>query len=197
MRSNRGFTVIELILTVSMVAVLVAVAMPALKRSTARHNAKGAGMGLASDMMYARQLALTENNTFHVCFDVANNRYTIIDDNSSDGVDGPDCVTAVDDDSIVQTVNLLNSVTFGYSAGAEGPPEAPVDLASDVNAGDGVGFAGNIAQFNPNGTTNSGYVYVNNQDPYNDTYAVGIPGSATGNILTWRLEPETSNNWSR
>jgi len=176
--------------------IVLAISVPQLRVWSARHNVKGAGMDLAADMMLARQLALTENNRYYACFDVVNNRYTLIDDNSSDGIDGADCVTPTGDDTIFRTVVFLNSVDFGYSDGAQGTPDNPtVTLSSDADAADGVGFAGNIARFNPNGTASTGYVYINNQ--YKDTYSIGITNSATGNIQTWRLAPGTTGDWSR
>jgi prepilin-type N-terminal cleavage/methylation domain-containing protein len=73
----RGFTVIELIITMAILAVLVLIAIPSFQRIAINGNLKTAARDLIADFNALREKAMAENTQFDLTFDVGNNRYTV------------------------------------------------------------------------------------------------------------------------
>lgn len=74
--SPHGFTLIELLLVVAIVGILSAIVLP----SSTPHlpeQLKGAAHALASDLAWARSLAVQYESRYGVTFDVTRNRYVL------------------------------------------------------------------------------------------------------------------------
>jgi len=76
LRQKKGFTLVELIMTMLLMAVMAAVAIPLF---VDLHSVKvdSAAKKLVSDLSYARQLARNRNAIYGVSFDVVANSYTV------------------------------------------------------------------------------------------------------------------------
>ncbi len=64
--SERGFTLIELIITVALMAIVGTIALPFFQGIAANGNLKAAAANLASDFSLSRQRALAENTMYRI-----------------------------------------------------------------------------------------------------------------------------------
>lgn len=69
MRSNRGFTLIELMLALAVSGILAAVAVPVFIESSARNSVWTASETIGSQIRQARLKAISRNTLFRVRFD--------------------------------------------------------------------------------------------------------------------------------
>ena len=80
---KRGFTLVELMIVIAVIAIISAIAAPNFTTYMAQRRLNGAARMVMSDLMAARQKAVTQNNQFRVIF--SGNQYTILDDDDNDG----------------------------------------------------------------------------------------------------------------
>jgi prepilin-type N-terminal cleavage/methylation domain-containing protein len=66
MRGSQGLTLVELILCMAILAVLLAVASPILAQFSSGYKLRAATRELATDLQFARLLAVKENRSFQV-----------------------------------------------------------------------------------------------------------------------------------
>ena len=82
---KKGFTLIELIIVLSIVIVVAGISIPVYNNLKPRYRLNGAARQVTSDMMWARMQAVSQNNEFMVDFVDAQHKYTILDDNNNNG----------------------------------------------------------------------------------------------------------------
>lgn len=174
---TSGFTLVEVIVVLVIIAVLGSVAVPAYTKYLPNIRLKNAAMDLYMNMQKARMGAVKDHTDWAIEFDPAANTYTIYSD-SGDG----DWSTA-GDNVAVETVQLLN-----YQSGVQyGPGNVPAgnnSVSGEAMPADNVSYSANRVTFDPLGTAKGGYVYLDNQD--DTAYAVGTLFT-TGriSILKW------------
>ena len=111
MRSERGFTLLEIIIVVGLIGVLGAIALPVLSESTNRNAVWTASEQIGSQVRQARLKAITRNSPFRVVFDCpATGQYRVL---AVDGtIDDEDrCSNTVDGDSGVFV--MPTNISFG------------------------------------------------------------------------------------
>jgi len=83
---TRGFTVVELIITMAILAILVLIAIPSFQRIAINGNLKTAARDVIADFNALRENAMANNTQcarpatgecFDLTFDLGNNRYTV------------------------------------------------------------------------------------------------------------------------
>ena len=75
-RRSAGFSLIELLLVIALLAILAAVVLPS-SNPTIHDQLNSAARIVATDLAYARSLAVTHGSTYRVVFDVDENRYVL------------------------------------------------------------------------------------------------------------------------
>lgn len=72
---NLGFTITELLLVLTLIGILSAISMPALKGFSATRRLKASAATLRSLLTFAGDMAITDRTTYLVVFDLDNDRY--------------------------------------------------------------------------------------------------------------------------
>jgi len=72
----RGFTIMELIIALVIMAILTMIAIPSFHRITINENLKTAARDLIADFNGLREMAMAQNQQFDLTFNVGTNTYT-------------------------------------------------------------------------------------------------------------------------
>ena len=174
MKSQFGFTMLELLVAVAIVGIAAGLAMPDLVSFMANFRLKGAANGLYSDMQYTKMNAIKQNKNWAIVFDPNAGKYYICSDQ------GGDDSWALSQNTIEKEVTLpdQSGVAFGYGSASKDATDA-----GGTNFDDNVTFDNNYAIFNPVGSGTSGYAYLENNK--NTTYAVGKASTGFIYIKKW------------
>ena len=72
---KKGFTLTELIITLALIAIVGAIAMPSFNRMTVNGNLRSAARDIQGRIAYLKERAMADNTQYTFTFDKANNRY--------------------------------------------------------------------------------------------------------------------------
>jgi prepilin-type N-terminal cleavage/methylation domain-containing protein len=171
---SSGFTLIEVVMTMVILAILAAVAIPGFAAWLPNYRLKAAARDLVSNLQLAKMGAVKQNKTWAVIFDpgVTPGRYFICSDDNGDGWDGP---PAMGGNDVVQKEAGLESYGNGTDFG-HGNATHPVGATFGTND---ISYTtpDEVAIFSSKGTVNNlGYVYLSNTR--GACWAVGTPSTA-------------------
>lgn len=185
MRSKAGFTLIELMVVIGIIAIMSAIAIPNLMNP--EHKLKKAATGLMADIQKTRSMAIKTNKTWGIWFDNDNNRYIISSDAGTD-----DAWSKIDADQIIEKEVVFSGDMAGVQYG-HGAATKTVTGGSSFPKEDST-YSSEVLTFNPKGICSAAvsgygyrYVYLEHKDL---TYAVGT--GATGIVRLFRWD---GNNW--
>jgi Tfp pilus assembly protein FimT len=181
-RGPRGFTVIDLVFTCTVVCVMCAVAVPQMRSTIERSRTVAAARYLASRMALARAQAVGRSTSVALRFveGAAGITVTAIQDGNRNGVRARDIDLQIDraTEPPVMLADLFPGVEIGLTP--QTPGSDPVQIGGT-----------NILSFTAHGTASSGSVYIRGRD--GSQWAVRVLG-ATGRIRVLRLDP-VSGEW--
>jgi prepilin-type N-terminal cleavage/methylation domain-containing protein len=142
MKKNSGFTLIEILITLAIGALLVGMALPNITNLIVKNRLENQIRRIYSDLMNARNMAMLKNRTHFVVF--AANAWTVFaDTDNNDTHDGGDTIVLTR-----SAVDLVPSFSFSTNV--------PQNAVVVENVGGWIGFnARGIARTGnePNGTT--------------------------------------------
>ncbi|MDD5724076.1 MAG: GspH/FimT family pseudopilin [Syntrophales bacterium] len=82
---SRGFTLVEIMIVIAVMAILAAIAAPNFQTYMTQRRLNGAARQVMTDMMEARMRAATQNNQFRIFF-LDNHRYQVLDDDNNNNL---------------------------------------------------------------------------------------------------------------
>ncbi len=169
-RNEKGFTLIELMLVVAIVAVMSIMAFPTFSGWIARARLRDAARTVYSDLQLARIKAIETGGEWRINFNPDDNSYTVISS-------GPDMdLDNSADDNVVEKVVRIPEKSKGVVFGTD---QGPVPGLSEPD--DGISFGGNSVDFNYMGSVDGlgGSIYLKNER--SETFAI-VVSSANARI---------------
>jgi prepilin-type N-terminal cleavage/methylation domain-containing protein len=155
-RSERGFTLVEVMMTVMLIGILTSMAMFQFGAARPGMVADGAMRVVMSQLNSARELAVAQKRRVQVQFDTANNRLTVT------RFDEPEGTT------------LLAQVPFEGGVKYGGDDDVAIDTPDKFGKGAPIDFgAAQLIQFNTEGMLVDG-----SGNPINGTVFLNIPDIA-------------------
>jgi len=171
----RGFTIMELISTFSMLGILCAIAIPAFSSWLPEYRLKSAVRDLYSNLQLARVKSIKYNRDYRIIFDVAGKGYSLV---SPDGTVERE----------ISFVNYDKNGGIGYGGG-KATKNATVD--GGTLPVDGVSYQYNKISFDPRGLgSGMGYAYLKNKR--GTSYAIG---SWITGIIVLKKWNEAKGRW--
>ena len=191
-KRQTGFTLIELMVVIGIIAIMAGFAVPAVMNWLPNYRLKAAARDLYSNMQKARFEAVKTNSGYAVLFDTAAGNYQLLSDPGPDGnwgtlddtndKPGNDGIYGNADDIPEKLPFVLTKYGSGIAYG-HGNATTNATVAGGVFPIDEVSYNSNVVVFNSRGTSSAGYVYI--QNSYNNTFAIGSLSSGAIRFKKW------------
>jgi type IV fimbrial biogenesis protein FimT len=109
MSYQKGFSLVEIMIVITLLGILAAIAVPNLQPFMAQRRLNGAARQIMSDLMEARMKTVSQNNMFKVFF-LDNHQYKILDDDNSNKSEDPgEMIITKDIQSEYKDVTISNA----------------------------------------------------------------------------------------
>jgi len=153
MRKNSGFTLVELMVTIAIIAIVSAITIPGYMSWLPNYRLRSAVLDLEGNIQWTRLQAIKHNQEWAIIFDEVNDIYYICSDPGVNGLwDGPVSMGG-DGDTVERAINLAD-----YNAGVNftnvASPAVLPDPESFVITNRGIaGFNYNVDLTNQNNSS--------------------------------------------
>jgi type II secretion system protein H len=199
--SDDGFTLIEIMLVLTLIAILSSIAMPSLRGFAASSRVKSSARAIRDMLNFARDMAITERTAYLVVFDLDQNRYWLASSETFDVTDVSASAISTLSGTSRQAANqpatqLPGQGMVSRTGGMLGLPQKLNDNVSlplmttnhnfqpnQVNAGV------DYIYFSPTGSSENTVVYL--QDQQGRTMAITAE-SSTGRVRLQEIDSEQS-----
>lgn len=173
---QEGLTLIEILIVIIIIGILIAIAVPNFLNWLPNMRLSEAARELHSLMQETKTEAIRTNQAKAIVFQPAINKYSLC---SSPGVDND--WSTLGNNTVTQTYDFAK---YGYGVGY-GVANIVGNNSVSGNAlpADNVSFTSDVLVFNPSGTGNGGYVYLQNRN--NRVFAIGTQTTGRVRLLKW------------
>jgi prepilin-type N-terminal cleavage/methylation domain-containing protein len=144
--SSRGFSLIELLVVIGIIAIAAMIGFPLLNQYAINKNLRSAARDIVADIQTQKERAISENRRCRIIFNVAGNSYTLQREN--------DAGTAY--------VNLLD--------------KTPASFSDDIRLTGANFSGGSTITFQTRGTSSFGNLSLENRRNYTAQITVNIAG---------------------
>lgn len=170
--TNCGFTTIELLFAIGVLAVLSGVALPNLSHALARYRTQGAARAVLANLQRARALAVAQGANVAIRFTTAENgvQFSTFVDGNRNGISTAEIADGTDPMlDPPRGLDGFGDAGFGLWPGIASPDGSPFPDASPIRVG-----SSNLVTFSSAGSATPGSVYV--RGPGGLQYVVRIYG---------------------
>jgi len=163
LKKNSGFSLVELLILLSMTAVVSAFSIPMLTSAMREMQTQADAKSIATTMTYARMSAASQLTRYRMNFDVENNRWAL----SKRNPDGTYTVEQATNE--LSKIIARSGITF-KSESDSAPPDFPTESSTTIT-------------FNSRGVPmeGAGVIYLSSE---NVDYAISV--SVAGKVQFWR-----------
>jgi type IV fimbrial biogenesis protein FimT len=184
LESKKGFTLIEIIVTMAIIGIVSSIAIPNFSKWKEKHEINGQAQKVYFDLMLARTNAVKSNNDVRITFDLVAHTYTIHDDSDNDGV--------ADAGENFKNATLESNVQFAYNVGISDTDNNAVTSA--------VSFGGaQVVVFDSRGQASSSgsvlLLHVSDIGTTNDRARLISILQATGSVDYWKYSAADTPTW--
>ena len=111
MKKNSGYTLMELMVTIAIIGIMSAIAIPNVISYLPKHRLNGGARDVYSAMQYARLKAVKERTPVSIIFNTGADSFTVFDDANGNGtIDGGD--TVLKTGNMPSDVDITNATIF-------------------------------------------------------------------------------------
>jgi len=157
MKNNKGFTIVELIVTLAVFSIIMTISIPSFSAWLPRSRIKTSVRHIYNDMNLAKSRAVKDNTVAVIIFNIPNNTYTIFLDTSKNwALDTGETIISTGglEDDVDIYLTSFPSNTYGFNnrgmpqTPLTGPYEVYLTNPSGLFMGVRVNIVGNITIIN-------------------------------------------------
>ncbi len=194
--NEEGFSLMEIMVVLAIIAVLSSISMPAMRGFAASRRLNTSARAIVDTLSFARDMAITEQTTHLVIFDVDNNRYWLASSETFDAQNPSASVGQASNTAAASTTAAANGqqVTISRTGGVMGIPHPlnqGISIASIVTSHNGITqqiISGvDYVYFSPTAASEDTIVYLTNAN--DKVVAISVEG-ATGRSRVEQMSPE-------